>query len=83
MRIHRDTCSAIELHVTANTKMGIRYKVGMSTFSMEALTFDQQVGSILLPLYKNKKNTNSEPTQFVIGEINLDITKRPFHAYTE
>lgn len=83
MRIHRDTCCAIELHVTANTKMGIRYKIGTATLTIESLTYDQQVGPALLPLYKHKKNGDLESTHFMIGEMNLDITRKPFCAYTE
>ena len=83
MRIHRDTCSSVEFHVTANTKMGIKYKIGVSKLSIDSLTYDQQIGSILLPLYKSKTSIETKTTQFMIGEMNVDISKRPFLTYTE
>jgi hypothetical protein len=77
MRIHRDTCTEIELVVTAHTKMGIRYKVGISSLDIETLTYDGSLGSILLPIHRLKKGPLHDST-FAIGEMNLQISKRPY-----
>jgi hypothetical protein len=79
MRIHRDTCTEIELVVTAHTKMGIRYKVGISSLDIETLTYDGSLGSILLPIHRLKKGPLHDST-FAIGEMNLQIDKRPYSA---
>lgn len=79
MRIHRDTCTDIEFVVTAHTKMGIRYKVGVCSLNIESLTYDESLGSILLPIYRMKKGPLHEST-FAIGEMNLQIHKRPYCA---
>jgi hypothetical protein len=80
MRIHRDTCTGIELVVTAHTKMGIRYKVGVCSLDIETLVYDNaSLGAILLPIYRMKKGPLHDST-FAIGEMNLQIQKRPYSA---
>jgi hypothetical protein len=75
MRIHRDTCSAIKLVISANTTMGIKYKVGESRLTLDSLTSGEQMGSILLPIHRILKD---EIVSSVIGEMHLDITRQPF-----
>ncbi len=80
MRIHRDTCSAVKLIITATTKMGMKYKVGECRLPIESLTFDNQLGSILLPIHRIRKD---ESTSSIIGEVHLDIIKQPYSTKQE
>lgn len=83
MRVHRDTCSSIELIITANTKVGLRYKVGICTLDMETLTDEGgQLGSILLPIYRMRKGPLHD-SSFTIGEMNVDISREPYSTSTE
>lgn len=77
MRIHRDTCSSVEFIITANTKVGIRYKVGRCSLDIETLTEGEQLGSILLPIDRMRKGPLHD-SSFTIGEMNVDVMKQPY-----